>query len=207
MTAAPTHGLATIVALDPPFRCATPADASALAELANMAGEGMPLHLWARMAGPGDTPWDLGRARARGAHGSFSHRNAVVAEVDGQVVASLVGYRLPDAPRAIDLNTKPAMLVPMQQLENLAPGTFYVNFLATRPADRRQGYGARLLSIADRMVSGTDASGLSIIVADGNENARRFYEKCGYSSAAARPMVKEDWENPGENWLLLTKAL
>ena len=192
--------------LDPPFRRATPADASALAELANMAGEGMPFHLWARMAGPGETPWNVGRARARGEHGSFSYRNAVVAEVDGQVVGSLVGYRLPDEPTAIDLDTTPAMLVPMQELENLVPETLYVNFLATRPEHRRQGYGTGLLSIADRMVSGTDASGLSIIVTDANENARRLYERCGYRSAAVRSMVKEDWKNPGENWLLLTKA-
>ncbi len=56
------------------------------------------------------------------------------------------------------------------------------------------------------MVSGTDAPGLSIIVTDANENARRLYERCGYRSAAVRSMVKEDWKNPGENWLLLTKA-
>lgn len=196
-----------MIVLDPPFRRATPADAPALVELANMAGEGMPFHLWARMAGPGETPWDVGRARARSVHGSFSHRNAIVAEAGGQVVASLVGYRLPDVPPTIDRGTTPAMLVPMQELENLAPGTFYVNFLATRPDHRRQGYGAGLLSIADRMVSGTGASGLSIIVTDVNENARRLYQSCGYGSAAARSMVKEDWENPAENWLLLTKAL
>ena len=196
-----------MLTLDPPFRRATPADASALAELADMAGEGMPFHLWTRMAGPVETPWDIGRARARGTHGSFSHRNAVVAEADGHVIASLVGYRLPDNPPAVDLDNTPAMLVPMQDLEYQAPGTFYVNFLATRSDHRRQGYGARLLTIADWMASVADASGLSIIVTDANKNARRLYERSGYGLAAARPMVKEDWENPGENWLLLTKAL
>lgn len=196
-----------MLTLDPPFRCATPADAPALTELVNMAGKGMPLHFWARMAGPGKTGWDVGRDRAAGEQGSFSFRNAIVAEVDGRVVAGLVGYRLPDVSPAIDPETTPAMLVPMQELENSAPGTWYVNFLATYPDNRRQGYGTGLLSIADRMAPLTSASGLSIIVTDANDGARRLYEKCGYGWAAVRSMVKEDWENPSESWILLTKTL
>ena len=195
-----------MIVLDPPFRHATPSDAPALVELANIAGEGMPFYLWAKMASSDEAILDIGRARARSALGSFSHRNAVVAEAGGQVVASLIGYRLPDEPPAINPGTMPAMLVPMQELENLAPGTFYVNFLATQLDYQRQGYATRLLSIADRMVSETGASGLSIIVTDANQNARRLYESCGYGTAAARPMVKEDWENPGKNWLLLIKV-
>ncbi len=72
-------------------RPARPADALALAELINMAGEGMPLDSWARMASPGTSPWEVGQARARRAEGSFSFRNAWVREVDGRVVAALVG--------------------------------------------------------------------------------------------------------------------
>ena len=196
-----------MLTLDPPFRCATPTDAPALTELVNMAGKGMPLHLWAKMAGPGETGWDVGCNRAAGERGNFSFRNAIVAENEGSVVAGLVGYRLPDVSPAIDPETTPTMLVPMQELENSAPGTWYVNFLATYPDHRRQGYGNGLLSIAGRMASLTNASGLSIIVTDANEDARRLYEKCGYRWAAVRPMAKEDWENPSENWILLTKTL
>jgi hypothetical protein len=48
---------------------------------------------------------------------------------------------------------------------------------------------------------------MSVIVSDANPGARRLYQRCGYREAAARTMVKDDWQNDGRNWVLLTKAL
>ncbi|MGH6904725.1 MAG: GNAT family N-acetyltransferase, partial [Geminicoccaceae bacterium] len=111
---------------------------------------------------------------------------------------------LPDRPEAID-DEMPPMFVPLQELENLAPGTWYVNVLATCPEYRNRGHGTRLLGIAERLAAAAGSSGLSIIVSDANAGARRLYERCGCSEVARRPMVKEGWENPGENWVLLVK--
>ena len=194
-----------MIELPPPFRYATPDDASALAELINHAGEGLPLYLWAKMAQPGESAWEVGRRRALREVGSFSYRNAVIAEADGRAVASLVGYPLPDAPQPIDRDEMPPMFVPLQELENRAPRTWYVNVLATYPQHRGQGYGTRLLGIAERLAAATGSIGLSIIVSDGNAGARRLYERCGYREITSRPMVKECWANPGENWVLLIK--
>jgi ribosomal protein S18 acetylase RimI-like enzyme len=80
-----------------------------------------------------------------------------------------------------------------------------VNVLATYPQYRGQGYGTRLLGIADRLAAATGRTGLSIIVSDANAGARRLYERCGYYELAMRPMVKERWQNPGDNWGLLVK--
>jgi hypothetical protein len=91
-----------MIALEPPFRYATPDDAAGLAELINFAGEGLPLYLWTDMAERGESPWEVGRRRALREVGSFSYRNAVVAEADGGAIASLVGYPLPDAPEPIE---------------------------------------------------------------------------------------------------------
>jgi ribosomal protein S18 acetylase RimI-like enzyme len=194
-----------MIALEPPFRYAAPDDAAGLAELINFAGEGLPLYLWTDMAEPGESPWGVGRRRALREVGSFSYRNAVVAEADGRAIASLVGYPLPDAPEPIDHDRMPPMFVPLQELENLAPRTWYVNVLATYPQYRGQGYGTRLLGMADRLAAATARTGLSIIVSDANAGARRLYERCGYRELAMRPMVKERWENPGETWVLLVK--
>jgi ribosomal protein S18 acetylase RimI-like enzyme len=81
-----------------------------------------------------------------------------------------------------------------------------VNVLATYAAYRGRGYGTRLLGIADQLAAATGRTGLSIIVADANAGARRLYERCGYAEAAERPMIKEGWESPGENWVLLIKT-
>ena len=194
-----------MIELELPFRRATPDDAPALAELINFAGEGLPLYLWGKMAEPGESAWDVGRRRARREAGGFSYRNAVVVEVDGRVIASLVGYPLPDEPAPIDYASMPAMFVPMQELENLAPGTWYVNVLASYPEFRGQGYGTRLLEIAERLATDAGKAGLSIIVADANAGARRLYERSGYREIATRPMVKEGWESPGKSWVLLVK--
>jgi hypothetical protein len=48
--------------------------------------------------------------------------------------------------------------------------------------------------------------GLSVIVSDANSGAHRLYERCGYRESGTRPMVKENWENDGQNWVLLTKS-
>ena len=190
----------------PVIRPATLADAAAMAELVNMAGEGMPLYLWARMAEPGQDPWDVGRRRAERETGSFSYRNATMLAAEGRVVACLVGYTLPDAPDPIDCDTMPAMFVPLQELENIACGTWYVNVLATYPRYRGQGFGTKLLGLADEIAGKAGRNGLSLIVSDGNVGARRLYERCGYSQVATRPMVKEDWETAGQNWVLLVKT-
>jgi ribosomal protein S18 acetylase RimI-like enzyme len=116
----------------------------------------------------------------------------------------LLGYLLPERPEPISPDL-PAMFVSLQELENLAPGTWYVNVLALYPQFRGRGLGTRLLGLADRIAEDAGSGGLSIIVSDTNAGARRLYERCGYREAARRAMVKEDWENAGREWMLLMK--
>jgi ribosomal protein S18 acetylase RimI-like enzyme len=187
-----------------PFRRARPTDAAALADLVHFASEGLALYLWTKMAGPGGDPWAVGRERARREEGGFSYRNAVVAEQEGQVVAALIGYPLPDVPEPPPADP-PAMFVPLNELEDLVPGTWYVNVLAAYPEHRGKGYGAALLGVAEELARETRRRGLSIIVADTNTGARRLYERCGYREVATRRMVKEGWQHPGTNFVLLAK--
>ena len=193
-----------MTSLQPLIRPATPADAKALAELINFAGEGLPLYLWDKMKEPGETAWDAGRRRARRESGAFSYRNAVVAERAGRVVAGLVSYRIAEEPTAIDGDT-PGMFVPLIELENLALGSWYVNVLAVYPLHRGRGLGHQLLEVAAEQARENASRGESIIVSDANTGARRLYERCGYRTIAQRPMVKDDWENPGESWVLMVK--
>lgn len=188
----------------PTLRPATLQDDRALAELVNIAGEGLPLYLWTKMAA-GEDPWSIGQARARREEGSFSYRNATVIEVDGAVAACLIGYALPDHPEPIDKTRMPAMFVPLQELENLAPGTWYVNVLATYPQWRKQGFGTTLLGHAETLAAAAGTRGMSIIVADSNAPARRLYTSMGYRQIADRPITKESWESPASAWLLLVK--
>ena len=186
------------------FRRATIDDAVDMAELVNMAGHGLPLYLWGKAARPEQSAWDVGRERARHGTGGFAHRNTVVREVDGKVAACLIGYALAKQSEPIDADV-PAMLIPLLELENDVPGTWYINVLAAYPEYRGAGYGSALLHVAETLAIETDCSGMSLITSDSNPGARRLYERHGFADRATRPIVKEEWRHSGNNWVLMLK--
>jgi hypothetical protein len=51
----------------------------------------MPLYLWSKMAGPSESAWDVGRRRAAREEGSFSYRNAIMIDHDGECAGCLIG--------------------------------------------------------------------------------------------------------------------
>lgn len=191
-----------MVALRPPLRHARAEDAPALARLVNYAGEGMPLHLWTRMAGPGQDPWGIGirRQAAKAAEGKI----VVVDEGDG-AVAGLTGYPIGPGPEPTE--NLPAMFVPLQELENRALQSWYVNVLAALPEARGRGLGTHLLGTAEEIAREAGLARLSIIVADNNIGARRLYERQGYAEADRRPMVRDGWQSDGAEWILLLKSI
>ena len=192
--------------IQPPFRRATLDDAAALAEFVELASEGLATYLWSRLGGPGRDPWSVGRERVCGEAGGLSYRNAIVTELAARPAAGLISYPLADKPEPI-ADKLPAMLVPLQELMNLALGTWYVHVLAAYPEYRGKGQGSALLALADRLAEAGGKRGLSLIVSDTNTGARRLYESFGYQEAGQRRMVKEQWQHPGVNWVLLRKHL
>lgn len=186
-------------------RDAVRSDCAELAQLINLAGEGLPLYLWRQMAGAGDDPWEIGRERAARDSGGFSYRNSIVAEVDGRIAGALVGYPVADEPEPVDPANTPAIFVPLIELENLAAGTWYVNAVAAFPEARGLGVGSELMRSAERRAVELGLRGVSLIVSDANRGARRLYERLGYAETASRPMVREQWQNDGENWVLMMK--
>ena len=188
---------------DGTFRRATLADVAALAELVEFAGEGLPLCLWTQLAGAAGDPWDVGRKRVGSDTTGYSYRSALIAEVAGKTAGALISYPLGE-PAPIGRN-EPALLVPLHELTNLAPQTWYVHALAAYPQQRGRGVGAALLAEADKLAVVAGVSGLSLIVSDTNTGARRLYERSGYGEFARRKMVKQDWQHPGTEWVLLIK--
>jgi ribosomal protein S18 acetylase RimI-like enzyme len=180
---------------------ATRDDARDIARLTEMAGEGLPAVLWARSAGPGQTALDIGTARAARDSGDFSWRNCTLARVEGRVAAALLGYRIPAEP--VPLDDLPAEFRGLQELENLVPGAWYVNVLATYPEMRRRGLGRALLDHAERLAGGSE---MAIIVASANAPAIALYASQGYRERARRPLVRPDgWSTDSTHFVLLVK--
>lgn len=189
------------------IRAARKADASDIALLINIAAHGGPVQGWAHDKDAERTysPIEVGRLRVLSDTGSFSWRNATMAENDGEVVGMLLGYREPDraAPLAEDL---PPFFVPLYELEAEAAGCWYINMLGVHIRWRGRGVGSRLLDEAERRRDETAARGLALITEDVNDGARRLYERRGFAVRAQRQMVRFPGGGPnGEDWLLMVK--
>jgi ribosomal protein S18 acetylase RimI-like enzyme len=187
----------------PPIRRATAADAAALAHFVNFAGEGMPLYFWRQLAGDGEDPWEIGRQRQAERLGGST---AYVIDEGGGAIACLTGYPIPALPEPAG-DDEPDIFLPLIELENLAPSTWYVNILAAFPEYRGRGYGARLLALAEDIARDQKLPAMSIIVASANDGARRLYERTGYVEIARRAIVKDGWECDSDEWVLLIKRL
>ena len=192
-----------MIDLSLPLRLAKPSDARQLAELVNFAGEGLPEYIWTGMAKDGEDPWEVGRARQADKAGDGQ---IVVIDQGKGAIAGLTGYTIGPEPEEIG-DDFPALFRPLQELENQALNSWYVNVLACYPEHRGQGHGGHLLDIADEIGRAERLTQMSVIVASDNLGARRLYERKGYRETATAPCVKESWETATEAWVLLMKPL
>jgi ribosomal protein S18 acetylase RimI-like enzyme len=188
------------------IREATASDARHLARFINMAADDLPLHFWRKSVDQGGDPWEHGESRAARTTGNFSFRNAWLAEVDGAVAAGLLGYPAETSPEPIDPGT-PGIFVPLLELEALAPGSWYLNVLATHDRFRGLGCGSALLAHAEAVARAAGRREISLIAADTHLDARRLYTAKGYRERARRPLVRDDWAVDANEWILMTKPV
>ncbi len=188
------------------IRKARASDAADLVRFINMAADDLPLHFWRKTVGPEGDAWALGQERAARETGNFSYRNAWLAEIDGAVAACLLGYAAEATPGPIDPDTPP-LFVPLLELEALAPGSWYLNVLATCEGFRGRGLGSALLVHAETVAAAAGHASISLIAEDTHRDALRLYTAKGYREIARRPVVKDDWEVDASEWILFTKPV
>lgn len=190
-------------ALSPPLRPFHPDDADIVARLNNMASGGLLFSIWNKVASNNDDPWEQGRLQ------QIDQMNSgwvmiVIDQGDG-VEAVLMGQPHPDEP--VPTEEVDPVWVPLIDLENLMPGSWCLNVIATLPEFRGRGHGAKLMDHAEALARNGGHGALALVVADVNSDAIRLYHSKGFSEIARRPMVKGDWVGPGEDWVLMTKPL
>lgn len=187
------------------IRKAQASDAEHLVRFVNMASDNLSLYFWKRSVGPEGDPWAYGRERAARDAGNFSYSNAWLAETDGEVAACLLGYPADD-PAPIDEGTPP-IFVPLLELEALAPGSWYLNVLATYETHRGKGLGSALLAQAEDIARSGGHKTISLIAEDTHLDALRLYQAKGYQEVARRPVVKGDWQVDASEWILFVKPV
>ena len=188
------------------IREAQAADAEHLVRFINMAADDLPLHFWRKSVGPEGDALAYGLERAARETGNFSFRNAWLAEVEGNVAACLLGYAADPEPAPIDPDTPP-IFVPLLELEAMAPGSWYLNVLATYEAARGKGCGSALLAKAEGIARQGGHKTISLIAADTHHDALRLYRAKGFAEVARRPVVKGDWQVDASEWILFTRPV
>jgi ribosomal protein S18 acetylase RimI-like enzyme len=188
------------------IRDARATDADHLVRFINLAADDLPLHFWKKSAPAGSDPLAWGRERAARNTGNFSYRNAWLAEIDGAVAACVLGYPAATTPEGIDPETPP-ILVPLLELEAMAPGSWYLNVLATYPAFRGRGCGSALLARAEDAARAAGHAAISLIAADTHHEALRLYRAKGFAEIARRAVVRDDWEVAARDWILFVRPI
>lgn len=172
------------------IRPASKRDTLAIAELALMAGEGIPAYFWAQAQQPGEAIIAVGARNAQSESANFSYRNVQVALLDGRIAGMLLAYRLPSADAADDLGGYPEFIRPLIELEQCVPDSYYVNMLAAYPEYRGRGVGTTLMGRVDGLARASGCTSSSVEVFEENSGARRLYERLGYRVTEARPVVE-----------------
>ena len=171
---------------------ARPEDTPQLVQIVDMASGGVVPTLWADMAPPGVDGSTVGNALVAAEEGDFSHRNGFIAEKDGVNLGGLIGYPLPTTPQPAGYDV-PEVFVGVEELSQLVPGYWYINFMASVPVGRGQGVGAALLNAAEVQARYCSCPGLALIVAASNVNAISVYQRAGFTERERRPFDLSDF--------------
>lgn len=169
------------------LRQAEAADAEYLAELINLAGEGVPNWLWTQACFEGQTPLQIGIERARRTSGGFSYTNALVVAPNETPIGMVLSYPITEAPTD-DPADLPAPIAPYVELEKQSVGTWYINALAVFEDCQNQGLGSQLLAAAEDEARANRFIRMSIQVYEQNTGAVRLYERLGYQRVASEPV-------------------
>ncbi len=189
------------------FRGARPGDAQAVAALMVEAGGGL-FEFLLEGALPEMTPADVLALAVAGGEDPSSHRNVLVAEAEGRVVAMINAY-------PVDLlKAEPRDLVPEDRLAHIAAlddiadwGSFFISSMAVAASHRRRGIARYLLSRVFAAAARRGFDRVSLQVWADNAAARRLYESEGFD-IQDRAMIAPHPRLPraGESLLLVREV-
>jgi GNAT superfamily N-acetyltransferase len=172
------------------MRPARKSDSSIIAELFEIASDGVASYVWSTLQAeyPDRPLLEIGRRRYEREGTPFSYQNCLMAEHAGEVRGMMHAFPI-DAPTDPSPGEQPVdpVLKPYSELE--APGSLYIAGVAVLPGFRRQGLGARFLEAARERAQGLGLPELSLLCFAGNTGARRLYERTGFVVVDWRPVV------------------
>lgn len=164
-------------------------DCKFIAELALMAGEGIPAYFWEQSRKENQDIIEVGANNLRSETENFSYRNVTIAEVDGKVAGMLLAYKLPPPGSQDDLNEYPEFIRPLIELEQCVPDSYYINMIATYPEYRGKSIGTRLMGTVSKLAIEAGCKLISLEVFEQNQGALKLYRHLGYKIIERRRVI------------------
>ena len=187
------------------IRNAVKENARDLAYLINLAGEGIPEYLWKGMIEANESPLDVGAKRAAREDGGFSYTNARICVENNMLLGMIISYRQPDPYDIGDLSENPDVVQPLVELEAQAPGSWYINAIATYEKHRGKGVARKIIADAEVRALSNGCDHMSLIVASENVSAKRLYEYIDFNAVGSLPVVPYPGCLHGGDWVLMIK--
>lgn len=169
------------------FRPALPDDAEWLAERVNEVSAGV-ASLLLRGLLPGLGVETLLTMILRDAGSHYSHRNCVLAEVDGRPAGLLFAYAAArqGLPALVEHTVPARRLEPLRELLTVKiPGSLYINTLWVDETVRGMGLGYALMDYAAVWAADSGLHALSLFAWKDNARAVDFYTKRGFCPVRA----------------------
>ncbi|NVD41169.1 GNAT family N-acetyltransferase [Ensifer sp. HO-A22] len=189
---------------DVTIRPAEPTEAAELAVLVDIASHGFASWLWsgAVLSGAADTAFERGRNKLREDVGPGNWRDAVVADVEDEIVGVSIGYGI-DA-SAVEIEAKHAVIEPLLALQRRVVGHWFIDSLGVYRHRRGRGIGRRLIA---HEIARAGSAPVSLITESHNEAAQALYRKNGFTETDRAEAVPLFDGSRKHDWVLFTRKV
>ena len=187
------------------IKSASKENAKEIAYLINLADEGFSEYFWKGMAESGESPLDVGTRRSEREKGGSSYTNTRICVENTQLLGIINSYRLRDPYEVGDLSSYPDVIQPLAVLKATAPGSWYINAIATFQNQRGKGVARMLIQDAESRAMSENCKLMSLIVLSENNSAKRLYDFLGYRCVTSLPVISCPGCPQTGQWELMTK--
>ena len=184
------------------IRPAKRSDAADIAILDDIASSGLASYVLQQGVADGryNTPMEFGRdGYAFFVDSPYSWKNALIAEIEGDVAGSLLAFALTGGPG--DSGLVDPVLEPIDRLKARAVGTRFIDSLAVYTRYRGNGVGKALVQAELARADGA----VSLLTDSNNERALTLYRSLGFAEVERRPVVPLSQGFTAKEWVLLMR--
>lgn len=196
-----THGLSDRVI----FRPARKNECRTIALLYRISSDGVADYIWTTLARAGEDILDIGEKRYMREDTQFSYKNCVIAESGGRVAGMIAAFPMLEPDENVSHTDIDPVLAPYSRLEQY--NSYYIAGMAVYPEYRGKGIGTKFLEIAAEKALSLRLPRLSLIVFEGNERAKRLYERHGFYEIMRERVVPHELIHHTGDALLMVKHI